>query len=335
MHHFHTSEATVRAQQTINTLRRISCADDENHRLARLTAVALQAMESQSLERVLQLAAKKETLRRDSIGQYLVRTILAGMFIGFGVIVAFKTGSYFHNVGSPMALPLAALTFSTAILLISFAGGDLFTGNAFYFAYAAMRKELNWISVIKLWAGSWLGNLAGCLLFALLIVGTGIFNEPTINAFLLKVSSAKMNAPGWELFFRGILCNWLICLAFFIPMSMKHDGPRIFMMILLVFCFFISGYEHSIANMCTFSVALLIDHPENISVAGFIHNLVPVTLGNLVGGAVMTGAVYWYLNDIRTGFELKLSKGNARIRTKYSVVHQEMTEALADPDQLQ
>jgi nitrite transporter NirC len=113
------------------------------------------------------------------------------------------------------------------------------------------------------------------------------------------VTAQKMNAPGWELFFRGILCNWLICLAFFIPLSMKNDGPKIFIMILLVFCFFVSGFEHSIANMCTFSIALLIDHPSSVSMNGFVHNLLPVSLGNLLGGAIFMAMTYWYLNDIK------------------------------------
>lgn len=263
-------------------------------------------MESQSLEQVLQIADKKYTLLQRALGRYITRTVLAGMFIGFGVTVAFKTGSFFFNVQSPLAVPAAALTFSTAILLISYSGGDLFTGNAFYFAYAGLRKKLRWLAVIKAWIGSWTGNLIGCVLFALLILGSGVFNDPTASGLLFKVTAQKMNAPGWELFFRGILCNWLICLAFFIPLSMKNDGPKIFMMILLVFCFFISGFEHSIANMCTFSIALLIDHPASISMSGFVNNLIPVSLGNLLGGALFMAMAYWYLNDV--GTEQKLTR---------------------------
>ena len=99
--------------------------------------------------------------------------------------------------------------------------------------------------------------------------------------------SYKMNAPAYELFFRAVLCNWLICLAFFIPMAQHGDGPKLFTMVLFVFCFFISGYEHSIANMCTFAIALVLDHPGTISLRGVIHNLIPVTLGNLVGGGLL------------------------------------------------
>ena len=80
-------------------------------------------------------------------------------------------------------------------------------------------------------------------------------------------------------------------------MAQQGDGPKLFTMVLFVFCFFISGYEHSIANMCTFAIALVLDHPGTISFWGVVRNLIPVTLGNLVGGGVLMGALYSYLNQ--------------------------------------
>ncbi len=87
------------------------------------------------------LALKKLTVFRQSIVQYIMRAILASMFIGFGVIVAFKSGNYFYTEHSPLAYPMAALTFGAAIILIAYGGADLFTGNTFYFTYAALRKK--------------------------------------------------------------------------------------------------------------------------------------------------------------------------------------------------
>ncbi|HEY1114360.1 MAG TPA: formate/nitrite transporter family protein [Chitinophagaceae bacterium] len=253
-------------------------------------------MEEQPLEHVLQLALKKQKIYRASRARFLTRSALASMFIGFGVIVAFKTGSFFYSIHSPLTYPMAAITFGAAIILIAYGGGDLFTGNTFYFTYSALRKHLQWGEVGRIWLTSYLGNILGAVAFALLIAGTGLFKSNEVNGFLLSVVSYKMNAPTLELFFRGILCNWLVCLAFFIPMALKGDGPKLFTMILFVFCFFISGYEHSIANMCTFAIALVLDHPGTISVNGVLHNMVPVTLGNLIGGGVLMGALYSYLN---------------------------------------
>jgi nitrite transporter NirC len=253
-------------------------------------------MEGQPLEQVLQLAQKKQKVFRHSRARFVTRAALASMFIGFGVIVAFKSGSFFYVHHSPFTYPMAAFTFGAAIILIAYGGGDLFTGNTFYFTYAAIKKRIQWPEVFRIWTYSYAGNILGAVAFALLIAGTGLFRDNQVNGYLLSVVSYKMNAPTFELFFRAILCNWLICLAFFIPMSLQGDGPKLFTMMLFVFCFFISGYEHSIANMCTFAIALVLDHPGTISVKGVIHNLIPVTLGNLIGGGVLMGGLYAYLN---------------------------------------
>lgn len=84
--------------------------------------------------------------------------------------------------------------------------------------------------------------------------------------------------------------------AFFIPMFLKGEGAKLFAMMLFVFCFFISGYEHSIANICTFAIALSIDHPDTVTLMGAVRNLIPVTLGNLTAGAAMMRLLYHSLN---------------------------------------
>ncbi len=253
-------------------------------------------MEKETLDQVIQLALKKQKVYNYSKVRFLLRSMLASMFIGFGVIVAFKTGNYFYLAHSPFAYPMAAFTFGAAIILIAYGGGDLFTGNTFYLTYAALSKKLKWPQVLKMLLLSYVGNILGACLFALLILGTGLYKESSVNSFLLNLVSHKMQISTSELFFRAILCNWLVCMAFFIPMSLKGDGPKLFTMVLFVFCFFISGYEHSIANMCTFAIALVLDHPGNISLQGVIHNLIPVTIGNILGGTIMMGALYFYLN---------------------------------------
>ncbi|WP_186578641.1 formate/nitrite transporter family protein [Aquibacillus kalidii] len=253
-------------------------------------------MEVQALLEVEKLALKKQTVYKQSPVRYLARAALASMFIGFGVIVAFKTGNYFYLEHSPFTYPFAALTFGAAIILIAYGGGDLFTGNTFYYTIAALRKKMRWPSVFKLWTATYIGNIIGALIFAFLIYTTGLFNDSSVNGFLLSVADKKIHAPIIELFFRGILCNWLVCLAFFIPMSLKGDGPKLFTMVLFVFCFFISGYEHSIANMCTFAIALVLDHPDTINIGGVVRNLIPVTLGNIIGGNFLMGWMYHFVN---------------------------------------
>lgn len=253
-------------------------------------------METEALLKVEQLALKKYGVYKHNRMHYIARAMLASMFIGFGVIVAFKTGNFFYMEQSPFAYPMAAITFGAAIILISYGGGDLFTGNTFYYTYAALNKKLKWREVIKLWVFSYTGNILGACAFALLIYLTGLFADASVNTFLLDVVEHKMNYSTVQLFFRAILCNWLVCLAFFVPMFLQGDGAKMFAMMLFVFCFFISGYEHSIANMCTFAIALVLEHSESISWAGVFHNLIPVTIGNLIGGGVLMGVMYNYVN---------------------------------------
>ncbi|MEK4102795.1 MULTISPECIES: formate/nitrite transporter family protein [Paenibacillus] len=253
-------------------------------------------MENEALLQVEHLALKKQKIFRQSVMRYIARAMLASMFIGFGVIVAFKTGNYFFMEQSPFAYPMAAITFGAAIILISFGGGDLFTGDTFYYTYTALRRKMKWSEVVRMWIMSYIGNILGAAVFALLIFLTGLFYSSDVNGFLLYVVEHKMEAPAGQLFFRAILCNWLVCMAFFIPMNMKGDGAKMFAMVLFVFCFFISGYEHSIANMCTFAIALVLDHPGTVSWYGVVHNLVPVTIGNLIGGGVLMGVMYYYVN---------------------------------------
>lgn len=253
-------------------------------------------METKSLQLVEQLARDKQIIFQQSRFRYLLRAMLASMFIGFGVIVAFRTGNYFFLEQSPWAYPMAAITFGAAIILIVYGGGDLATGDTFYFTYAALRKKLRWPQAIRMWLLSYGGNIIGAALFALLIWTTGLFNDPSVNGFLLKVAVNKVEAPLMELFFRGILCNWLVCMAFFVPMRLQGDGPKLFAMVLFVFCFFISGYEHSIANMCTFAISLVLNQPESVTPGGVVYNLIPVTIGNIIGGGIFMAYMYHYVN---------------------------------------
>lgn len=106
-------------------------------------------MEGASLFEVEKLALKKLKIYQRSKFRFFMRAVVASMFIGFGVIVAFKTGNFFYAVDSPLAYPMAALVFGAAIILIAYGGGDLFTGNTFYYTYAALRKKSNGLMFLK------------------------------------------------------------------------------------------------------------------------------------------------------------------------------------------
>ena len=114
---------------------------------------------------------------------------------------------------------------------------------------------------------------------------------------MTKAAADKMNAPFMELLFRGILCNILVCLAVWCSFKLKEETAKLIVIFWCLFAFITSGFEHSIANMSLLSIALMIPHPETVSMIGLAANLVPVTIGNIIGGAMFIGAGYWFGNS--------------------------------------
>ncbi|SHQ77100.1 formate/nitrite transporter [Mycobacteroides abscessus subsp. abscessus] len=241
-------------------------------------------------------AKKKRDTWMSSKLHYFIKAMLAGVYIGFGIMVSYKTGEFFFDAGSPSAMLLVAIFFGTALVMIIYGGAELFTSNAMTMTIGTLRKETTWYETLQIWLACYFGNLAGALFFSLLIMLSGLFLSPDKSELLMDVASYKMHGHTLEIFFRAILCNWLVCLAIWLPMHVKGDVAKLLLTLLLVFGFVISGYEHSIANMALFGIALMVPHPETITIWSAIHNIIPVTFGNLIGGSIFVGAFYVYLN---------------------------------------
>ncbi|PFO84513.1 formate/nitrite transporter family protein [Bacillus cereus] len=252
-------------------------------------------MLEQGLAYVVQLAQKKKQMLDTNPMQYFIRAALAGVYIGFIIVLCFKLGNFFHIANSPATYLAASMFFGIALMLIIYGGAELFTGNTMYFTVSTLRKETTIADTLRNWGACYLGNLAGAIFFALLFYATGIFGSIDHGHLMNTVVEGKMGATTMQLFFKAILCNWLVCLACFLPSQVKGDTAKILMMMFLVFTFFLSGYEHSIANLSLFALSLVSPHPDTISFAGAIHNLIPVTIGNIIGGSVFVGMVYHYL----------------------------------------
>src|SRR6202035_2590101 len=160
-----------------------------------------------------------------------------------------------------------------------------------------LQKRIGLRDLGASWGMTWLGNLAGCLILgALFVAGGGGVVLSAQSHLMINVAAAKMNAPALELFARGILCNWLVCLAIWTSARMTNDTARCIAIFWCLYAFIGSGFEHSVANMTLLSIALLGDHPDTITVGGMIYNLVWVTLGNIVSGAVIMAAGYWTMS---------------------------------------
>lgn len=272
-------------------------------------------MLEQGLEYVVQLAKKKKEMLTTNPIQYFIRAALAGVYIGFVIVLCFKAGDLFHAIQSPVTYLVASIFFGIALVLITYGEAELFTGNTMYFTVATLRKETTALDTVRNWVACYSGNLVGAIFFALLFYATGIFGHINDGHFLNTVAETKMNTDTTQLFAKAILCNWLVCLACFLPSQVKGDTAKIAVIMMLVFTFFMSGYEHSIANLSLFAIALLSPHPDTITVAGAIHNLIPVTIGNIIGGSVFVGMVYHYL----TAKNKAINITSAEKKTKKSI----------------
>lgn len=252
-------------------------------------------MAKETIETVIGSARTKADLLAKSPLQYLVLAALAGAYIGFGIILILSIGAPLAAAGSPAVKVVMGASFGVALALVIFAGSELFTGNNMVMAIGSLAGQVSWARTLAVWAASWAGNLVGSLLLALAAVGTGLVGKAPFKDFLASAALAKMNAPFGELFYRGLLCNVLVCLAVWTALRAKDDMAKLALIFWCLFAFIGAGFEHSVANMTLLGMSLLGPHDARLGWGGFVHNLIPVTLGNIVGGAVVIGASYYFV----------------------------------------
>jgi nitrite transporter len=245
-------------------------------------------------------ALKAAFLRRSPLG-FTISAMMAGAYVGLGVILAFSIG----NALDPSLRPIAmGASFGIALTLVIFAGSELFTGHTMFMTQGWLLGRTSLRDLLSCWGASWAGNLVGCALLAVLFVAGG--GAPALLGLggkaplLVSVAAAKMNAPALELVARGILCNWLVCLAIWMSARMTSDTAKCIAIFWCLYAFVASGFEHSVANMTLFAIALMVDHPASVTMAGLVWNLFWVTIGNAIAGAGIMGVGYWAASRVRT-----------------------------------
>ena len=233
------------------------------------------------------LAARgKSDLLDNHFGRYFLRSMLAGTFIVLAVLLSNVTAAILYPTFPQFGKLAGGLLFSIAIVLIVFIGGELFTGNNMTMAIGYFNKNVSMVSVLKVWLVSYNGNFAGCFIFGGLFILSGTCQEilaDYFNSFIM----GKLEAAPLELFIRGILCNFMVCLAVFVGTRMKSESGKLVVMFCVIMTFVISGFEHCVANMGIFTIAgfLMGGLPSDL----LLQNFVLVTLGNIVGGALLLG----------------------------------------------
>lgn len=247
-------------------------------------------MYSETLEKLIGAAQAKVGLLSSSKAKYWIVSMLAGMYVGLGIILIMSIGGMMGD--SPVKKIIMGISFGIALSLVIMAGSELFTGNNMIMTAASLEKKVKWSDTFKIWGWSWFGNWAGSIFVAALFVLSGLATGKT-GEFIAGVASSKMTAAPVELFFRAMLCNILVCLAVLTSLKLKEESAKLIMIWWCLFAFITSGFEHSIANMTLLTIALFTSYGGDVTLSGYFYNLGVVGLGNLVGGAFVLGWSYW------------------------------------------
>jgi formate/nitrite transporter len=235
--------------------------------------------------------------------------VLAGAFIAFGALLF--TLVTFDSSGVPAGLMrlIGGFVFCLGLILVVVAGAELFTGNnLIIMAYVDGKVSLK--QLVQNWTLVFVGNFVGALGILLLIVFSGHWEigQGALGAKAIAIANYKVNLEWMEAFTRGILCNILVCLAVWLCFAGRTVVDKILAIVFPITAFVALGFEHSVANMYFICAGLVAkQQPElaaqasamtldNLTVSGFLlNNLLPVTLGNIIGGSVFVGLFYWFI----------------------------------------
>ncbi|RME33867.1 MAG: formate/nitrite transporter family protein [Deltaproteobacteria bacterium] len=232
-------------------------------------------------------------------GRTLVLSFLAGVYIAFGaqlaIVVTSDAGTFF---GAGFSRFLGGSVFSVGLMLVIVCGAELFTGNSLL-VKAALNRRISWGKLLENWGLVIFGNLFGALFIAWLIVHSGLWQGSSIAEKAVAIAASKASLPLDQAFIRGILCNWLVCLAVVMAVAARDLPGKLLACYIPIMAFVASGFEHSVANMFFIPTGLLLQGDAGAATGltwehFLVNNLIPVTLGNIVGGVLFVAGAYWY-----------------------------------------
>lgn len=239
-----------------------------------------------------QAAAKLSHQRRSLVG-HVVRSMLAGMYVGAAIVLIFTVGGLLSKAAPGTERIFMGVCFGGALTIVVFAGSELFTGSNLVLTLGVLTRRASPADLAANWVWTWVGNLIGSVLLAWMVVQAGLFNDDPIRSFVATLAGKKMTLPADQLFLRAVLANWFVCLGVWMAARLTSETAKVLMIWWCMFTFITSGYEHSIANMCGLMIGLLVPHGDAVTWGGYWYNLGLATAGNIVGGAVFVAGVYW------------------------------------------
>ena len=252
-----------------------------------------------------------EKKARQNIKKTLVLSFIAGIFIALGAVVS--TIASFNHLADPKTLSLGkliqGLTFTPGLIFVLLAGGELFTGNNLM-AIAYFDKRISMGDLLKSWTIVYLGNFVGSVFVAFLIYKSGQWKmaDNLLAARVILIANSKVNLTFAEGVILGFFCNFLVCLGVWMAFGAKDYVGKVLSAFFPVATFVVSGFEHSVANMYYIPAGILAKNiPDlaaksglrgqalaNLNISNMlVKNLLPVTIGNILGGAILVGLLYF------------------------------------------
>jgi len=255
-------------------------------------------MYTETIQALGDQAAAKLAGQRRSLVSHIVRSMLAGMYVGAAIVLIFTIGGSLAQSSPSVVKLVMGVCFGGALTMVIFAGSELFTGSNLILTLGVLTRKAKLADLGTNWLWTWIGNLAGSALLAGVVIRAGIFDGDKmegVRTFVLNLVQTKMTLAPEQLFWRAVLANWLVCLGVWMAGRAKEDAARILLIWWCMFTFITCGYEHSVANMCGLLLGLFLPHGSfpGITWEGYAYNLGLATFGNIVGGAVFVAGMYW------------------------------------------
>lgn len=258
-----------------------------------------------------------------AVAKLFILGILAGVYIGFGANLATVVGAGWAPDWANSGLNKLAFgaVFSVGLMLVVVGGAELFTGNNMFLTISALNGQSTWRGLSYNWTVVFIANFVGSvLLVAIVLAGAYFANADgsltAIGSKAVTIAKGKLTLAWGTAFFRAILCNWLVCLAVWLAFASKDVIGKLFSCFFPIMAFVTSGFEHSVANMFFIPMGIQIANANPAAVVAveslkmtnpeavtsmftysnfIINNLIPVTLGNIVGGGLFVAALYWFV----------------------------------------
>lgn len=247
--------------------------------------------------------SKKVDLVGKSWIRYAWRAMMASVCLGLGTNGMFLINEKLHHVDATGSLGkiFGSLFFGFGLVMIIFLNAELFTSNVMYFGAGLTRKKVAWEKALKILVICYLANFIGAVVFSWIFVQGGVWDavaKEGVHSSIYKMVEGKMyGKTPYQIFMQGIIANLVVNIGIIVALRMKSDSAKVMSLVFIIFIFVLFGHDHVIANFASFSTVFFALNGQGFELMPVLTNFFFSTLGNIVGGGILIGAMYAWLNS--------------------------------------